>query len=70
VHPVGGGPKATPALPRITLLDNEYLRVVTAAELDWVRNIAKELADGRLTWSFEELAALAAAQEPPADSMG
>jgi DNA-binding PadR family transcriptional regulator len=67
---IDAGLTAEPALPRITMLDNEYLRTVTAAELDWVRNTVNELKDGRLTWSFEELAALAAAQAPSADSMG
>lgn len=62
--------RAEPKLPRITMLDTEYLRSVTAAELDWVRSTAADLKAGRLRWSEAELAALADAQEAPGDSMG
>lgn len=58
-----------PPLPRITMLDTEYLRAVTAAELDWVRATAGDLKAGRFRWSEAELAALASAQEAPGDSM-
>jgi DNA-binding PadR family transcriptional regulator len=46
-------------LPRITALESEYLRAVTAAELGWVRSVADDLRDGRLTWSAERLLAMA-----------
>jgi DNA-binding PadR family transcriptional regulator len=49
-------------LPRVTLLDDEYLRAVTAAELNWVSGILDDLRTGALTWSEAELAALAAEQ--------
>jgi len=52
------------------MLDTEYLRSVTAAELDWVRATAADLKAGRLRRSEAELAALADAQEAPGDSMG
>ncbi len=50
-------------LPRVTLLDDEYQRVVTAAELNWVSGVADDLRTGALTWSYEELAGLAAVEE-------
>jgi len=50
-------------LPRVTLLDDEYLRAVTAAELSWVTGVADDLRTGVLTWS-EELFDLATAFLP------
>ena len=47
-------------LPRVTMLEAEYLRVVTAAELDWVRSIVADLENGALTWDAESLRAMAA----------
>ncbi|GAA1139732.1 DNA-binding PadR family transcriptional regulator [Kitasatospora gansuensis] len=49
-------------LPRITRLETEYLRAVTAAELAWVRTVVEDLRAGRLSWSKEQLDALAAVQ--------
>jgi DNA-binding PadR family transcriptional regulator len=46
-------------LPRIVLMDDEYKRAVTAAELAWVEGIMADLRSGALTWSYEELAQLA-----------
>lgn len=45
-------------LPRVTLLETEYLRAVTAAELTWVAGVVKDLVTGALTWS-DELADMA-----------
>jgi DNA-binding PadR family transcriptional regulator len=42
-------------LPRVTRLEGEYLRAMTAAELDWIRAVADDLRDGTLSWSAEEL---------------
>jgi DNA-binding PadR family transcriptional regulator len=50
-------------LPRVTTLDEEYLRAVTEAELTWVEGVAEDLATGRLTWDAAELIALAAGQD-------
>ncbi len=50
-------------LPRITGLETEYLRAVTAAEAQWVRSVTDDLRAGRLTWSAEALTALADALE-------
>ncbi|MFD4555406.1 PadR family transcriptional regulator [Streptomyces sp. NPDC058469] len=47
-------------LPRITGLEAEYLRAVTAAELKWVRSVVEDLRTGQLTWSKEQLDAFAA----------
>jgi DNA-binding PadR family transcriptional regulator len=44
-------------LPRVTLLETEYLRAVTAAELGWVEAVIADLTTGTLSWSEEELAA-------------
>lgn len=46
-------------LPRVTLLEGEYLRAMTAAELDWIRAVTSDLRGGRLSWSPEELIGLA-----------
>ena len=66
---IGKSLAAEPPLPRITMLDTEYLRAVTQAELDWVQSTAADLKAGRLRWSEAELTALANAQEAPGDSM-
>lgn len=42
-------------LPRVSQVDTEYVRAVTAAELRWVTEITDQLRGGRLTWSEEEL---------------
>jgi len=46
-------------LPRVTLLDDEYLRVITAAELNWIEGVLRDLRSGALTWNREMLAGLA-----------
>jgi DNA-binding PadR family transcriptional regulator len=51
--------EAEHGLPRITMLESEYLRAVTAAELDWVRSVVDDLRSGRLSWSPEVLMAFA-----------
>lgn len=42
-------------LPRLFLLEEEYLRVVLEAELNWVRAVIYDLRNGRLTWDEEWL---------------
>jgi DNA-binding PadR family transcriptional regulator len=44
-------------LPRVTMLETEYLRAVTAAELGWLRGVVDDLRNGTLRWTAEELAA-------------
>jgi len=46
-------------LPRVTMIETEYLRAVTAAELRWLEAVIADLADGTFTWSRDELAAAA-----------
>lgn len=43
-------------LPRVTLLEDEYQRAVTEAELRWLEAVLADLAAGSLTWSWESLA--------------
>lgn len=47
--------------PRLFLLEVEYLRAVTAAELTWLDGLLDDLRTGALTWDREELMALAKA---------
>lgn len=42
-------------LPRVTMLESEYLRAMTAAELDWIKSVTGELRSGALSWSYDEL---------------
>jgi len=44
-------------LPRVTMLETEYLRAVTAAELTWLTGVVDDLRGGVLGWTYEELAA-------------
>lgn len=46
-------------LPRITLLEDEYARAVTGAELKWVEDVLEDLRSGAFTWSEEQLVSLA-----------
>jgi len=62
-------------LPRVTMLESEYLRTMTAAELDWIRSVADDLRGGRLGWTLEELIGFARstgqqalAEQPRADA--
>jgi hypothetical protein len=51
-------------LPRVLLLENEFDRATTAAELAWVRALIVDLRAGRLTWSQEQLREVAAETNP------
>jgi DNA-binding PadR family transcriptional regulator len=55
--------EAARGLPRITMLESEYLRAVTAAELSWLDGVVEDLRAGRLVWSTEQLMALAGETE-------
>jgi hypothetical protein len=44
------------ALPRVVMLEDEYLRAVTAAELRWLDGVVADIDAGTLTWSWETLA--------------
>ncbi|MCW7984723.1 PadR family transcriptional regulator [Streptomyces libani] len=54
-------------LPRITLIENEYLLAVLGAEERWLQGVMSDLRDGSLTWSAEMLAAFQEASEPTSD---
>jgi len=45
-----------PLPPRITLIETEYVRAMTQAELDWLCSVIDELRSGALSWSQAELA--------------
>jgi DNA-binding PadR family transcriptional regulator len=53
------------ALPRVTLLDDAYLRAVTAAELNWIDGVLDDLRTGALAWSQEQLAGIAVEELAP-----
>jgi DNA-binding PadR family transcriptional regulator len=59
-----------PQVPRLFLLEEEYRRTLQAAELDWLRGVIDDLDSGRLTWSEEWLAQMAAALLSPDDEEG
>lgn len=42
-------------LPRVVMLEDEYQRTVTEAELRWLDAVIADLAAGTLTWSRESL---------------
>ena len=56
------GPAA--GVPRLFLVEAEYLRLTLETELGWTRGLVAELAAGQLTWSEEWLRAIAAQSEP------
>jgi hypothetical protein len=55
--------EAGQGLPRIAMLEAEYQRAVLQAEAAWVGSVIAELRSGALTWSRQELMAVAEAQE-------
>jgi DNA-binding PadR family transcriptional regulator len=59
----------TGTLPRVTLMDDEYLRAVMAAELAWLDGVIADLRSGALSWS-EEMLELAEAELSAADAPG
>ena len=44
-------------LPRVTLIETEYLRAVAAAELIWVEGVVEDLRSGVLRWRDEDFEA-------------
>src|SRR6266496_4207613 len=47
-------------VPRLFLIELEYLRAVVNTELTWVQSLVEELSSGQLTWNEEWLRAIAA----------
>ncbi len=48
-------------VPRLLLLEDEYRRAVTAAELAWVESLVEDLRAGRIVWDERWLREVAAA---------
>jgi DNA-binding PadR family transcriptional regulator len=44
-----------PLPPRLFLLETEYLRAITAAELAWVGAVIDDLRNGTLRWSHDDI---------------
>ncbi len=42
-------------LPRLFLLESEYMRTVWEAEVNWVRSLIADLRGGQITWTYEWL---------------
>jgi hypothetical protein len=40
-------------LPRVSLLETEYLLAITAAELAWLTSVLDDLRSGSLAWSAD-----------------
>jgi DNA-binding PadR family transcriptional regulator len=49
-----------PNLPRLFLLEAEYMAALVRAEIGWLRAVTADLASGQLTWSLEWLQKVAA----------
>ena len=56
--------KQAEAVPRLFLLEAEFVRAVQATELSWVTSIVADLRAGRLTWSEAWLRKIAAQFAP------
>ena len=56
-------------LPRVTLLESEYLRSVTNAELMWVDSVMDDLRAGSLTWSYEDFQAVIVGDEATVEAI-
>lgn len=42
--------QAPPGLPRLFLIEDEYRAAMLTAEIEWLRGVVRDLADGTLTW--------------------
>jgi len=59
-----------PVLPRLLLLENDYLLAATRAERAWVAGVLADLESGALRWDIAELKAIAARLEGPPPKPG
>ncbi|MHB1593048.1 MAG: PadR family transcriptional regulator [Streptosporangiaceae bacterium] len=50
-------------LPRITLIETEYQQTLVSAELQWLRQIIKQLRTETLTWTEEQIVSRASSWE-------
>lgn len=53
-------------LPRVVMLESEYVLATATAQLSWLRSVIEDLREGSLSWSQGELTQLA--EETSADS--
>jgi DNA-binding PadR family transcriptional regulator len=60
INRIDAGLKYAQAVPRLFLLEMEYLRAGQATELSWVTAVIEDLRSGRLTWSEAWLRQVAA----------
>jgi DNA-binding PadR family transcriptional regulator len=67
LHRIDAGLKAAARVPRLFLLEIEYLRALRATELSWVNSVVEQLRAGSLTWNEAWLRQVAAefANEDP-----
>jgi DNA-binding PadR family transcriptional regulator len=56
--------KQAEAVPRLFLLEAEYVRAVQATELSWVKAVVEDLRAGRLNWSEAWVRQIAAQLTP------
>jgi len=47
------------SLPRVVMLESEYVLATATAQLSWLRSVIEDLRTGRLSWSEGELRELA-----------
>ena len=59
--------EAEHGIPRIAMLESEYLRAVTAAEVKWLATVLDDLRSRRLSWSAKDLVAMSEAEERTLD---
>lgn len=51
-------------LPRLFLVESEYIRAMLAMELTWIRSLSDDLQSGRLTWNEKWLREIAEKFKP------
>jgi DNA-binding PadR family transcriptional regulator len=51
-------------LPRVTLLETEFLRASTSAELDWVTAVLRDLEQDTLSWSDDDFSGASEVYQP------
>lgn len=60
------GMAAAKDLPRVVMLESEYVLATATTQLEWIRSVIEDLRAGRLSWSAAELRPLA--EDSPAKS--
>lgn len=53
------GLAAAKDLPRVLMLESEYLLATATTQRDWIRSVIEDLREGKLSWSAAELQPLA-----------